>query len=1152
MSAQRVGACLVLLLLLNQGFMLAAFAAPGDQIKDLPLKEAIQLGIKNSQEIRDARSDITKKNAELVQAQYAVQSEEAKDSSLFAKPRNLSKDLQIRLKVPEARKQQLIANETLRSKTLSVQYEMEKLYGNALQGLLAENAARKKLDAAKSQLEGVRNKQKFGLADQAAHDQAEKSLEQAASGLKLAQLSYKSSLLALGDKVGMDLQAGVKLSYIQDYGDLNQAMLEKYSVNAQKTNLPLIQDREDRRLADMKVDVSRKLYASKFGEARMRVIESMYKAKDIDYDLFMAGYDATLAGIQQDWEGFIWLAIFPIPKVLLQGEYDGIRYFDDIRQSLPISMMDQNKAVLKEKDSLKNVILSIRQSYLDAKGAEEAYAQTLRERDKAAAAVAAAGQKFKLGFMKAEELQLVVDAKDQAELTVLNSWISYKQALGKLNVDTGGAVEPTYKEGILPYRDIDDGLAKINPTAPESKAQEGSWNLQPKIGTLISEFSIKVDKKLDVTDYALFTAGGKQIGKKEPIQKPLSELSLLFSEPEGLRIILYRDKEIVAESVPASYGAAGTFKLDPPGELAAKPAVIEAVAAPKKGEPPTDAGTTLMIGTFRIALDALTPELYTAAKGTMGESGQAILIKSELTGGVWVSADQMINLQALENPKGDAVVGPEKLASFKLTVEVSPNGQLAPLLTAAQMNIELETLKKEQEQLKVDKEKALAANKAVDTLELSIKLKESEAKSAFIQALLSGDQAAAIKQVALLNNPEALAKQLEADVEASGILQNGGNGGTGTGAGATGNGTDNNAGGAGGTGGTNIGGTTGTTGNSGSQAGSGATGGSAGGSSGATPGGTGNGAGAGTAAGAGAAAEQAALVKRQEELELKVKQAITSGDAQAAAAQLTTLMDTAGKLAILESGSAASIQALQDALIKLQDAQQAAQAQKDTGKVEQLQGSIHSLNLMLLTVQKEALFAKLDTINGLSAELLKDAQGNLSATAQLPIALTEQLAAESKQTIAEIGQMELAKYTPEQMQELTAATAEIEQSWGARARIFPTESVISPNLVVSFSAPPVIMNEKVFLPVRPVSEAFGAMVMWDAEQHSVTISLDNTTIVCSIDNPVGYVDGEAVALETMPVMIAGRTYVPLRFVAELLGMQVDWDDGTKTIRISAD
>ncbi|SFM02193.1 Outer membrane protein TolC [Paenibacillus sp. 1_12] len=1110
MSVQRVGACLVWLLLLNQGLMLSAFAAPGDQIKDLPLKEAVQLGIKNSQEIRDARSEITKKNAELVQAQYAVQSEDAKDSSLFAKPRNLSKDLQIRLKVPEARKQQLVANEALRSKTLSVQYEMEKLYGNALQGLLAENAAQKKLDAAKVQLESIRNKQKFGLADQAARDQAEKGLEQAASSLKLAQLSYKSSLLALGDKVGMDLQGGVKLSYIQDYGDLNQAMLEKYSATAQKTNLSLLQDREDRRIADMKVDVSRKLYASKFGEARMRVIESMYKAKDIDYELFMAGYEATLAGIQRDWEGFMWLAIFPIPKVLLQGEYDGIRYFDDIRQSLPISMMDQNKAVLKEKESLKNVVLSIRQSYLDAKGAEEAYAQSLRDRDKAAAAVAAAAQKAKLGFMKAEELQLVLDAKDQAELMALNSWISYKQALGKLNVDTGGAVEPTYKVGILPYRDIDDGLAKINPSEPEAKGPGGSWSIKPKIGTLVSEFSLKVDKKLDVTDYALFTTEGNQIGKKEPIQKPLSDLSILFSDPEGIRVILYRDMEIVAESIPEGYGAAGTLKLDPPGEFAAKPAVTGAVVASKKGEATVDGGTTLMIGTYRIALDALTPELHTAAKGTMAESGQGILVKSELTGGVWVSADQVLNLQAMENPKGNAVIGPEKLAALKLTVDVGPNGQLAPLLTAAQMNMELETLKKEQEQLKLDKEKALAANKAADTLLLSIKLKEAETKSILLQTLLSDNQAVAIKQIALLNNPEALAKQLEADAAAAGGPQNDGSGaGTGGAAAGGSNGANN-------------------------------------------PDATGVGAGAGTSTGASDAIKQAELEQRQQELEKKVRQAIASGDTQTAELQLASLMDTASRLAVSDRGSDESIKALQSALIQLQDAQQAAQVQKDTGRIEQLQGSITSLNFMLLTVQKESLFAKLDTINGLSAKLLKDAQGNLSAMAQLPPALAGQLEKESRQTLAQIGRIELGKYTPEQMQELTAATVEIEQSWGERARIFPVESVISPNLIVFFPAPPVIINEKVFLPVRPVSEAFGAMVMWDEEQQSVTISQDRTTIVCRIDNQVGYVNGEPVDLDTKPVMIAGRTYVPLRFVAEMLDMQIDWDNGTKTIRISAE
>jgi hypothetical protein len=1102
MSAKRVGRCLALLLFLNQWLVYAAFAAPGDQFKDLPLKEFIQLGLKNSQDIQDAKSEVAKKNAELVQAQYAVKSEEAKDASLFAKPRNLSKDLLIRLKIPEARKQQLIATEALRSKTLAVQYEIEKLYWNAVQGKLAESAAVKKLDTVKGQLESVRTKQKFGLADQAARDQAEKALEQAASALKLAQLSYKSSLLALGDKAALDLQGGVQLSYVQDYADLNQTMLEKFTSSAQKTNLSLLQDREDRRLADMKVDTSRKLYASKFGEARMRVIESMYKSKDIDYDLFVAGYDATLEGIKEDWEGFMWLAIFPIPKVLLQGEYDGLRYFDDIRQSLPISMMDQNKAVLKEKDSLKNVILALRQSYLDAKGAEEAYAQTLRDRDKAVEAVGTAGKKAKLGFMKPEELQLVLDAKDQAELTALNGWISYKLALGKLNVDTGGAVEQTYKEGILPYREIDDGLAKINPAAPEAKGLGGGWDIKQTIGTLVSEFSIKADKKLEASDYAVFTAGGKQIGKKESIKKPLVDLSVVLSEPESLKVILYKNQEVVAESTPAGYGASGTLKLDPPGEFAALPAVKEAASASKQGEAAAVGGTTLMIGTYRVALEALTPELYNAAKGTMTDSGQGVLVKSELTGGVWVSSEQALDINAMANPKGAAIVTTEKLAAMKLTVDVSPSGKLAPLLSAAQIAVELEALKKEQEQLKLDKEAALAASKAVDTLQLSVKLKESETKTALLQALLSGDQTLALKQIAMLNNPEALVKQLEAEAAA------------GAGAGGT-------AGGGAGTGGTG---------------------------SGAGTGGTGSGAG-GTAGGE---ASPAVLEQRKEELELKVKQALASGDSAAAAAQLASLMETAGNLAVLESGSVDSTAALQDAKVKLQDALKTAQEQKDMGKTEQLQASIASLNDMMLTVQKEALFAKLDAISGLSAQLLKDEQGNIPLAAQLPPALESLLSQESKLTLEQIRQKELEKYTPEQLQELAAAAAQIEQALGGTAQIFPVESVISPDLMIHFPVPPVIINGKAFLPVRPVSEAFGAAVIWDAEQRSVTISVEDSTVVCSIDNPVAYVDGEPVSLDTTPALVAGSTFVPLRFVAEMIGMQVDWDDATKTIRISTE
>jgi hypothetical protein len=1080
---------------MSQGLIFSASAAPGDQVKDLPLQEAIQMGVKNSSDLRDAKTELTQTNTEFVQAQFAVESEEAKDSSLFAKPRNLSKDLQIRLKMPEARKKQLMASDALRSKTLTVQYEIEKLYWNAVQGMMAENAARKKQDTAKGLLEGVRTKQKFGLADQATRDQAEKAMEQAASALKLAQLSYKSSLLALGDKIGLDLQSGARLSYIQDYGDLNQRMLEKYTASAQKTNLALLQDREDRRLADMKVDMSRKLYASKFGEGRMRVIESMYKSKDMDYDLFMASYDTALEGIKADWEGYFWLFIFPIPKVLLQGEYDGLRYFDDIRQSLPISMMDQNKAVLKEKESVKNVILALRQSYLDAKGAEEAYAQALRTRDKAVEAVGAADKKAKLGFMKPEELQLVKDAQDQAELAALNSWISYKLALGKLNMDTGGMVAPTYKEGILPYRDIDDGLAKIKPPAPEAKGPAGSWSVKPKIGTLVSEFSIKADKKLGATDYAVFTADGKQLGKKMAIKKPLEHLTMLFNQPESLKVVLFRKKEVVSESSPEGYGASGTLRLDAPGDFAALPAVKEAAAAaaaPAKGGAADDGGGTIMIGTYRAALDALTPELYNAAKGTMTDSGQGIYFKSELTGGVWVSSDQALDVNGIVAPKGAAVVAPDKIAAMKLTVDVSPTGKLASLLTAEQIGKALEALNKEQDQLKLDKEAALAANKAADTLQLSVKLKDSETQTALLQALQSGNQSAALKQIALLNNPEALAKQLEAEAAAGTV------------------------------GGAGVGGAAGGT---GSAAGSGVTN----------------------------EADPAALEQSKDQLAAKVKQALASGDTTAAAAVLSSLMEAAAKLAVLESGSADSTAALKDAKTKLQEALKAAQTQKDAGKVEQLQGSIASLDSMALTVQKEALFAKLDALQGLPLQLLGDAQADTpAATDQLPQALQSILAQESKQTLELIKQKELEKYTPEQLAELADAATEIKQTLGETAQIFPVESVISPDLMISFMVAPVIINGKAFLPVRPVSEAFGAAVVWDDEQRSATISLENSTVVCSIDDPIAYADGEPVSIDAVPVLLAGRTFVPLRFVAETIGMQVDWDDGTKTIRISAE
>ncbi|MCR8633799.1 stalk domain-containing protein [Paenibacillus radicis (ex Xue et al. 2023)] len=1096
--AKGVGRCLVLLLILNHMLVGLVSAAPGDKVRELPLKDAVQLGIKNSQDIREAKSEVTKKKVELTQAQYAIKSEEAKDSSLFAKPRNLSKDLQIRLKIPEARKQLLIAEETLKSKTRSVQNDMEKLYWNAVQGMLAEAVSQKKLDAAKKALDGVKTMQKLGLADQAAREQADKALEQAASELKQAQLSYKSTRLALGEKVGLDLESGVTLSYIQDYANLNQAMLEKYTSGAEKTNLGLLQDREERKLAEEKFNTNRMLYSAKFGEARMKVIESMYQMKDMDYDLFMANYDVTLEKIGTDWQGWVWLGIIPLPKILLQGEYDGLRYFDDIRQSLPISMMDQNKAVLKEKESRKNVILAIRQSYLDAKGAEEAYAQSLRVRDKAADGVEEAIKKMKLGLLKTDELQKLIEAKEQAEQAVTSSWISYKLALGKLNFDSGGEVELTYKEGILPYREIDDGLAKIKPPQPEKKGPAGKWELKPSVGELMSDFAIQADKGLEATDFAIFTAEGKPVGKKKPIKKRVRHLSVMFSQPENLKVVLFKKNEVVAEGALAGNGTSGTIAFDKPGELAALPAVKEAAQASakpnvevEKGEAPEG---TLIIGTYRIPVEALTPELYNTAKATMAASGQGVFLKSELSGGAWVSNENAMDLKAMEDPNGSAVVAPEKIAALKLTVELSESGLIAPLLTAAQMVQEVEALKKDTERLKLAKEEAVAANKGADIARLSIELKDAEAQLALMQALQAGDQQAAFKQIALVHNPEALLKQLEAEA------------GSGASGGAAGG------------------------------AGSGASGGAAG--------GAGNGASGGSAGGAGSGASAAVVEQRKQQLQ----QALAAGDAAAASSLAAQLSEAAMQLALLESGRAESVAALQEAKAKLQAAVAEAQKQKDMQRAEQLLNSIASLDNAVLSAQKEALFMQLDAIMQLPSQLL---DGEQQVNAVLPEAVQGVLAQESKQILEQIKSVELEKYSKEQLVLLSEAAAEMKQAYGDSMQIFPVENVISPDLSILFEVPPAIINGKTFLPIRPVSEAFGAVVIYDEAARTVTISHEGAMIVCTIDSTTGYVDGEAVSLDTAPVLIAGRTFVPLRFIAETIGLGVHWDEGTRTILVSS-
>jgi len=110
------------------------------------------------------------------------------------------------------------------------------------------------------------------------------------------------------------------------------------------------------------------------------------------------------------------------------------------------------------------------------------------------------------------------------------------------------------------------------------------------------------------------------------------------------------------------------------------------------------------------------------------------------------------------------------------------------------------------------------------------------------------------------------------------------------------------------------------------------------------------------------------------------------------------------------------------------------------------------------------------------------------------------------------------------------------------------------NQAMLLDSPPVIKNDRTLLPIRAVVEAMGGQVNWNAEEKRVDIEYRGKTVTLWIGKNTAKVNGKEVMIDpsnpnVVPEIINGRTMLPLRFVAESLGCQVEWDDKTKTITI---
>ncbi|ADC49243.1 peptidase M14 carboxypeptidase A [Alkalihalophilus pseudofirmus OF4] len=91
---------------------------------------------------------------------------------------------------------------------------------------------------------------------------------------------------------------------------------------------------------------------------------------------------------------------------------------------------------------------------------------------------------------------------------------------------------------------------------------------------------------------------------------------------------------------------------------------------------------------------------------------------------------------------------------------------------------------------------------------------------------------------------------------------------------------------------------------------------------------------------------------------------------------------------------------------------------------------------------------------------------------------------------------------------------------------------------------------RTLVPVRSIFEELGATLRWDSRARKVYVTKDDISIEIPIHKHEAIVNGQNVSLDAPAMLLDGRTFVPLRFISEAIGANVQWNQQTRHVKIT--
>jgi len=100
-----------------------------------------------------------------------------------------------------------------------------------------------------------------------------------------------------------------------------------------------------------------------------------------------------------------------------------------------------------------------------------------------------------------------------------------------------------------------------------------------------------------------------------------------------------------------------------------------------------------------------------------------------------------------------------------------------------------------------------------------------------------------------------------------------------------------------------------------------------------------------------------------------------------------------------------------------------------------------------------------------------------------------------------------------------------------------------------FDTAPLLYDNRTMLPIRSLVEAMGGTIHWDAERDEITIFCNGHVLQLWLNSTLVLLNGEYQEMELPPLLMEGRTMLPLRFIGEALGCYVSWEQEEQRILV---